>query len=65
MFRPRLASVLACTFVFLLLTGRFTPANAQETTGTIKGRLVDQQGLPVAGVNISIIGSQAGHRLSI
>jgi len=57
MFRQRLVPVLVCV-LFVLLTGQLTPANAQETTVTIKGRLTDPQGLPIPGVNITVTGSQ-------
>jgi hypothetical protein len=57
MFRQRLATAFVLA-LSLLLIGRPTPANAQETTGTIKGRLTDQQARPIPGVNVSIIGSQ-------
>ena len=35
-----------------------TRASAQETTGTISGRIVDEQGLAVPGVVVTAIGSQ-------
>jgi hypothetical protein len=34
------------------------PAFAQETTGTIKGRIVDAQGLAVPGANVTVTGPQ-------
>ena len=35
-------------------------ASAQDTTGTISGRIVDAQGLAVPGVTITATGSQGG-----
>jgi hypothetical protein len=35
-----------------------TPTFAQETTGSIRGRIVDAQGLAVPGVNITVTGTQ-------
>src|SRR5262245_52039526 len=40
----------------LLLLG--APALAQETTGTIKGRIVDAQGLPIPGATVAVVGAQ-------
>jgi hypothetical protein len=34
---------------------------AQETTGTITGRVIDPQGLVVPGATITVIGQQAPH----
>src|SRR5882672_6346181 len=34
------------------------PAFAQETTGTIKGRIVDAQGLAVPGATVTVTGPQ-------
>ena len=34
------------------------PAFAQETTGTIRGRIVDAQGLAVPGANVTVTGPQ-------
>jgi hypothetical protein len=39
-------------------------ANAQETTGTITGRVVDSQGLAVPGVSVTIRGTQ-GNRSAV
>jgi hypothetical protein len=50
-----MAPLLALCIAALLLPSR---AAAQETTGTIQGRIVDSQGLPVPGVTVSITGSQ-------
>src|SRR5947199_502756 len=33
---------------------------AQETTGALRGRIVDAQGLPVPGVTVTITGPQGG-----
>lgn len=50
-----MAPLLALWVTATLLPGR---ALAQETTGTIQGRIVDSQGLPVPGVTVSITGTQ-------
>ena len=50
-FRP-----LALLLVILLASG--ISALAQETTGTIKGRIVDAQGLAVPGATVTVSGSQ-------
>jgi hypothetical protein len=45
----------------VLLVLLLTPAQlavAQETTGTIRVRIVDTQGLPVPGVTVTITGPQ-------
>jgi len=41
-----------------------TPALAQETTGTIKGRVVDAQGLGIPGANVTVTGPQ-GAKLAV
>ena len=38
--------------LFLLLIG--SPAAAQETTGSVSGRVVDAQGLPVPGAVVTV-----------
>src|SRR4051794_37438770 len=43
-------------FAIFLLTA--LTANAQETTGTIRGRIVDTQGLAVPGANVTATGPQ-------
>ena len=47
--------------VMLTLTGS---ASAQETTGTISGRILDAQELPVPGVTVTVTGPQ-GSRVSV
>jgi len=51
MMRPRFA--VLCLAV-LVLSFSFTTTPAQETTGTIEGRLVDDAGKPVAFANINV-----------
>jgi hypothetical protein len=46
----------AVLLAFLLVSAH--PAMAQETTGTIKGRIVDAQGLAVPGATITVTGTQ-------
>ena len=46
----RASSLLACLCVLLALSA---PALAQQTTGTITGRLVDAQGAAVPGVTVT------------
>lgn len=50
-------------FIALLLCGAHTVA-AQETTGTLGGRVVDAQGLPVPGATVTASGSQ-GERVAV
>lgn len=45
----------AMVFALLVATG---VASAQETTGTLTGRLVDTQGLAVPGATITVVGPQ-------
>ena len=47
--------ILSCLVVCLLTA---VIAAAQETTGSIQGRIVDQQGLPVPGVVVTATGAQ-------
>src|SRR6185295_14408412 len=49
----RLAMMAVATFIVAVL-----PALAQETTGTIRGRIVDAQGLAVPGVTVTATGTQ-------
>ena len=49
----RLAMMAVATFIVAVL-----PALAQETTGTLKGRIVDAQGLAVPGVTVTATGTQ-------
>ncbi|HKT79859.1 MAG TPA: TonB-dependent receptor [Vicinamibacterales bacterium] len=57
--RRFLVLVSALTFVLPLITLRNAGvAFAQETTGTIAGRIVDAQGLAVPGVTVTITGQQ-------
>jgi hypothetical protein len=51
--RVRTVLCLAVTLIAMAM-----PAFAQETTGTIKGRIVDSQGLAVPGANVTVTGSQ-------
>ena len=44
--------------VFGLIIAVAAAAGAQDTTGTISGRLVDAQGLPVPGATVSVTGVQ-------
>ncbi len=44
-----------CVAFWLALVG---VASAQETTGTLTGRLLDSQGLALPGVNVTVTGSQ-------
>ncbi|HET7698098.1 MAG TPA: TonB-dependent receptor [Vicinamibacterales bacterium] len=44
--------------VFGIIIAAAAAAAAQGTTGTIAGRLVDTQGLPIPGATISVIGTQ-------
>ena len=41
-----------------LLLGIVTTGFAQETTGAVRGRVVDAQGLPVPGVTVTVTGPQ-------
>ena len=55
------ARIGALLLVFALaLTGA---AAAQETTGSIGGRVVDPQGLPVPGATITITGAQGARTM--
>jgi outer membrane receptor protein involved in Fe transport/uncharacterized membrane protein YbhN (UPF0104 family) len=46
-------------FIILALAASFTPARAQETTtGSIAGRVVDQQNLAVPGATVTVISPQ-------
>ena len=45
----------ACVVALLVMTG---VASAQETTGTLAGRLVDTQGLAVPGATVTVTGPQ-------
>src|SRR5262245_27184391 len=47
----RIATMAALAFVVAVM-----PAIAQETTGTLKGRIVDAQGLAVPGVTVTATG---------
>jgi hypothetical protein len=47
----------AAIMLAVLLVGAL-PALAQETTGTIKGKIVDAQGLAVPGATVTITGTQ-------
>jgi len=47
----------AVVMLAVLLAGAL-PALAQETTGTIKGRVVDAQGLGVPGATVTVTGTQ-------
>ena len=38
-----------------------TTAFGQETTGTVRGRVIDAQGLPIPGVTVTAIGPQGAH----
>jgi hypothetical protein len=40
------------------LAAPFSPASAQEITGTVAGRIVDAQNLPVPGVTVTVTGPQ-------
>lgn len=52
---PRLAPAL------ILLCLSLTPATAQETTGTIKGTVLDQETLqPLPGANVALLGTALG-----
>jgi hypothetical protein len=44
--------------VFGLIMAAAGAAAAQDTTGTISGRLVDTQGLPIPGATVSVTGTQ-------
>jgi hypothetical protein len=50
----------AIVMALLVLTG---VASAQETTGTLTGRLVDTQGLAVPGATVTIVGPQGTQSL--
>ena len=45
-------------FIFVAAFAWTMTAFAQETTGAIKGRIVDAQGLAVPGANVTVTGPQ-------
>jgi hypothetical protein len=53
----RASALLVCVFVLLASAA---PALAQQTTGTITGRLVDGQGAAVPGVTVTGLNTQTG-----
>src|SRR5438552_1819507 len=44
--------------VFAFVAAAVTGVFAQETTGAVRGRIVDAQGLPVPGVTVTATGPQ-------
>ena len=49
---------LMSAFVLVLTLALSGSVSAQETTGTVAGRIVDTQGLAVPGVTVTLTGSQ-------
>ena len=47
-----------CALLIAFAFGLTAAAGAQETTGSISGRVVDTQGLGVPGVNVTVTGPQ-------
>jgi Carboxypeptidase regulatory-like domain len=47
-----------CMRAFLITLMLTSLASAQETTGTLTGRVVDSQGLAVAGATVTVTGAQ-------
>jgi hypothetical protein len=54
----RISAVLAVAVTVTLALVLAGPAGAQVTTGTIEGRIVDTQQLPVPGVTVTVTGPQ-------
>src|SRR6185436_6323113 len=57
-FGRHLMRVWKVAVLLALLIVNAYPAWAQETTGTIKGRIVDAQGLAVPGATVTVTGTQ-------
>ena len=51
----RIAVICAALATLIALAA---PISAQETTGTVRGRVIDAQGLAVPGVTITVTGVQ-------
>src|SRR5438045_5553554 len=50
--------VRAMAALLVLMLAAVSAASAQETTGTIRGRIVDEQGAAMPGVTVTVIGGQ-------
>ena len=49
-------SMARTTFLFLIVCAACVPLAAQTQTGTVEGKVVDQQGAVLPGVNVSLTG---------
>ena len=56
--KPGKVTVLAAAFVQL------TAASAAAQTGTVEGRVTAQEGNPIAGAQVSVVGTSLGTRTS-
>src|SRR5262245_52131670 len=56
--RRRLVNRLLVFVIAVCLAGAAARAAAQDTTGTIAGRIVDAQGLAIPGVTVTAVGAQ-------
>ena len=57
-YRP--GGVLALAFLFLLILGPAPTLEAQTQPGTVQGTVTDQAGMPLAGVQVSVVGTGRG-----
>src|SRR5262249_19885178 len=56
--RLRQHALVAITVFGALMVAFSSGVSAQETTGTLRGRIVDPQGLALPGVNVTVVGPQ-------
>src|SRR4029077_5197209 len=50
--------------VFVVGIALSRPASAQITTGTVAGTVKDQQGLPVPGATVTVVGEARGTKMA-